>query len=85
MRDGIHFISGLSRSGFTPLATLPRQNPRFSAGMTSPVGSLFDAMLGATSQRNEVRGFAERSPPFDIAGIPRHANCETMDQGGAQQ
>lgn len=40
-----HFISGLPRSGSTLLAALLRQNPRFQAGMTSPVGSLFSAML----------------------------------------
>jgi sulfotransferase len=53
VQNGIHFISGLPRAGSTLLAALLRQNPRFSAGMTSPVGSLFNAMLTATSQRNE--------------------------------
>jgi sulfotransferase len=41
----IHFISGLPRSGSTLLAALLRQNPRFHAGMTSPVGTLLSAML----------------------------------------
>jgi sulfotransferase len=36
------------------LSALLRQNPRFSVGMTSPVGSLFNAMMAATSQRNET-------------------------------
>lgn len=40
-----HFISGLPRSGSTLLAAILRQNPRFHAGMTSPVGSLFAGML----------------------------------------
>lgn len=40
-----HFISGLPRSGSTLLAAILRQNPRFHAGMTSPVGALFTAML----------------------------------------
>jgi hypothetical protein len=31
MLNGIHFISGLPRSGSTLLAALPRQNPRFHA------------------------------------------------------
>jgi sulfotransferase len=35
-----HFISGLPRSGSTLLAALLRQNPRFSAGMSSPVYAL---------------------------------------------
>ena len=59
MRNGIHFISGLPRAGSTLLAALLRQNPRFSAGMTSPVGSLFNAMLAATSQRNETAMFLD--------------------------
>ena len=40
-----HFISGLPRSGSTLLAALLLQNPRFRAGMTSPVGTLFKGML----------------------------------------
>lgn len=59
MHNGIHFISGLPRSGSTLLAALLRQNPRFSAGMTSPVGSLFSAMLRETSQRNEAAVFID--------------------------
>ena len=59
MRNGIHFISGLPRSGSTLLAALLRQNPRFSAGMTSPVGSLFNAVLRETSQRNEAAVFID--------------------------
>lgn len=53
LQNGIHFISGLPRSGATLLAALLRQNPRICAGMTSPVGSLFNAMAAAMSQRNE--------------------------------
>ena len=48
-----HFISGLPRSGSTLLAALLRQNPRFHAGMTSPVGSLFSALLGQFSAGSE--------------------------------
>jgi len=40
-----HFISGLPRAGSTLLAALLLQNPRFHAGMTSPVGTLFKGML----------------------------------------
>ena len=40
-----HFISGLPRSGSTLLAALLRQNPRFHAGMSSPVATLFANML----------------------------------------
>jgi sulfotransferase len=48
-----HFISGLPRSGSTLLAALLRQNPRFHAGMTSPVGSLFSGMLNQFSAGSE--------------------------------
>ena len=40
-----HFISGLPRSGSTLLAAILRQNPRFHAGMSSPVATLFANML----------------------------------------
>ncbi len=40
-----HFITGLPRSGSTLLAALLLQNPRFHAGMMSPVGSLIGNML----------------------------------------
>lgn len=48
-----HFISGLPRSGSTLLSALLLQNPRFQAGMTSPVGSLFGAVLGQCSADSE--------------------------------
>lgn len=57
MRHGIHFISGLPRSGSTLLAAILRQNPRFHAGMTSPVGSIYMAMQSAVSRKNEAAVF----------------------------
>jgi len=48
-----HFISGLPRSGSTLLAAVLRQNPRFQAGMTSPVASLFTGMLSQFTAGNE--------------------------------
>ena len=53
----IHFISGLPRSGSTLLAGLLRQNPRFSAGMSGPVGGLFNTLQGEMSGRNEYSVF----------------------------
>jgi sulfotransferase len=55
----VHFISGLPRSGSTLLAALLRQNPRFHAGMTSPVGTLFTNML------NEFGAGSEFGPVLD--------------------
>jgi sulfotransferase len=49
----IHFISGLPRSGSTLLAAILRQNPRFLAGMTSPVASLYQAAEVVMSMGSE--------------------------------
>ncbi len=57
MQASIHFISGLPRSGSTLLSALLRQNPRFHAGMTGPVGSLIEAMLRNMSMGNETSIF----------------------------
>ncbi|MBD2565201.1 sulfotransferase [Nostoc linckia FACHB-391] len=57
MTAKIHFISGLPRSGSTLLGALLRQNPRFHASMTSPVGSLVNRMLEAMSEENEYSVF----------------------------
>jgi sulfotransferase len=54
MPNQIHFISGLPRAGSTLLAAILRQNPAFSAAMTSPVGSLYMALETAMSRRNEA-------------------------------
>lgn len=54
MPQHFHFISGLPRSGSTLLSAILRQNPRFHAGMTSPVGSLVLGMLGQFSAGSEI-------------------------------
>ncbi|AMS14973.1 MULTISPECIES: sulfotransferase family protein [Pseudomonas] len=48
-----HFISGLPRSGSTLLSAILLQNPRFHAGMTSPVGALFSGILEQCSAGSE--------------------------------
>lgn len=53
MLKKFHFLSGLPRSGSTLLAALLLQNPRFHAGMTSPVGALFSGMLTQFSAGSE--------------------------------
>lgn len=66
----IHFIAGLPRSGSTLLAALLRQNPRFRAGMTSPVGPLFNACLNAMGADNEFAVFFKDEQKRSIlAGI----------------
>ena len=59
MDQGIHFISGLPRAGSTLLAGILRQNPRFHAGMTSPVGAMYMALETAMSRRNETAVFID--------------------------
>lgn len=59
MPNRIHFISGLPRSGSTLLAAILRQNPRFHAAMTSPVGSLFSALHNTMGLNNEFAEFIE--------------------------
>jgi len=59
MNNSIHFVSGLPRSGSTLLSAILRQNPRFHAGMSGPCASLFMAMQGATSRRNETAVFLD--------------------------
>jgi len=57
VQDGkrrLHFISGLPRSGSTLLAALLRQNPRFHAGMSGPVASLFEGVLAQVSAGSEL-------------------------------
>jgi len=49
-----HFISGLPRSGSTLMGALLRQNPRFHAGMSSPVASLFDTLIAQVSAGSEL-------------------------------
>ena len=59
MFQHIHFISGLPRSGSTLLAALLRQNPRFQAGMSGPLGGLFGTLLGEMSARSEFSVFID--------------------------
>ena len=49
-----HFISGLPRSGSTLTAALLRQNPRFHAGMSSPVAGLFESIISQVSAGSEM-------------------------------
>jgi len=49
-----HFLSGLPRSGSTLTAAILRQNPRFHAGMSSPVAALFDGIISQVSAGTEL-------------------------------
>ena len=83
MKNRAHFISGLPRSGSTLLAALLRQNPRFLAGMSSPVYLLFRAMLSETSERNEGAVFLDNAVRKRLlAGVFEAFYAETDDFGG---
>src|SRR6201997_4455999 len=49
----IHFISGLPRSGSTLLAAILNQNPRFRAGMTSPLADIMGVVIAEASSKND--------------------------------
>lgn len=53
MKNGIHFLSGLPRSGSTLLGALLKQNPKLHSGMSSPVGGLIGRVQGAMGPRSE--------------------------------
>lgn len=73
MRNGIHFISGLPRSGSTLFAAILRQNPRFHAMMTSPVGAIYLAMQNAVSRKNEAAVFIDEGQKRELlAGVFRN-------------
>lgn len=54
MGHSYHFISGLPRSGSTLLSAILRQNPRFHAGMSSPVAALHEGIIGQVSAGSEI-------------------------------
>lgn len=80
MHQKIHFISGLPRSGSTLLSAILRQNPRIHAGMTSPVGPVFNACLTAMGAENEFSVFFKEEQKRDILhgvfdGFYRHVEA----------
>jgi sulfotransferase len=54
MNHVFHFVSGLPRAGSTLLAAILRQNPRFHAGMSSPVATLFEGVVAQVSAGTEL-------------------------------
>lgn len=55
----IHFISGFPRAGTTLLGAILKQNPRFHAGMTSPVGDMLSALVSEMSGKNDFSVFID--------------------------
>jgi sulfotransferase len=57
MTRSVHFISGLPRAGSTLLCAILRQNPRFSAAMSSPVAALCLPLIPKMSASGEFAAF----------------------------
>lgn len=57
----IHFISGLPRSGSTLLGGILRQNPRFSGGMSSPLGGIVGGLIRSMGSENEFSVFLDNT------------------------
>ena len=56
-----HFISGLPRSGSTLLSAILRQNPRFQAGIISPMSRLCQSIIGQVSAGTELSGVVDEA------------------------
>jgi hypothetical protein len=70
----VHFISGLPRSGSILLAGLLRQNPLFHAGMSGPVGGLFNTLQGEKSGQRRDAGL--RSRRCHESDLPVHREAD---------
>ena len=60
-RPKYHFISGLPRSGSTLTAAILRQNPRFHAGMSSPIATLFEGLIAQVSAGGELASIVDQA------------------------
>jgi len=70
MANKLHFISGLPRSGSTLLSSLLRQNPRFSAGISSPVAPMCNSLLNIMATKGEFgTSFIEEQKTELLRGI----------------
>jgi len=68
MTRTFHFISGLPRSGSTLLSAILRQNPRFHAGISSPVAPLFESFISQVSAGTELSSMVSRRQRAHILG-----------------
>jgi sulfotransferase len=66
LQHGIHFISGLPRSGSTLLAAILRQNPKIYAHMSSPTAPLLAQMWLAVGAGNEYAVFIDDDQRQDL-------------------
>lgn len=65
-----HFISGLPRSGSTLLSAILRQNPRFHAGMSSPLAPLLEGFISQMSAGTELSAMiSDRQRESILSGL----------------
>ena len=76
----LHFISGLPRSGSTLLAGLLRQNPRFHAGISSPLCSLFSGLLNGMAAEG-AGGIDEARRARVLRGLLDSYYADRADKG----
>jgi hypothetical protein len=88
-RHSFHVIFDLPRPGSMRTAAMLRRNPRFHAGTSSPIASLFDGVIAQVSAGSELsntvneeqRAFwrgLERARPLRIVRPGGEKQCETM-------
>lgn len=61
-----HFTSGLPRSGSTLTSALLRQNPRFHAGISSPLAGLMEGGIAKVSAGTEMSSMVTREQRASI-------------------
>jgi sulfotransferase len=66
LQNGIHFISGLPRSGSTLLAAILRQNPKLHAHISSPIAPLVTQMWLAMGAGHEHSLFIDEEQREDL-------------------
>ncbi|MDF2764911.1 MAG: hypothetical protein K0S81_1905 [Rhodospirillales bacterium] len=81
MNRRIHFISGLPRAGSTLLTALLRQNPRFCAGISSPMAGIYVALQEAVSAKGESSVFLDDPARERILKAAFRSLYETVEEG----
>jgi sulfotransferase len=81
MIEQIHFISGLPRAGSTLLTALLRQNPRFRAGISSPMAGIYIALQEAVSAKGESAVFLDDATRERILEGSFRSFYETVEEG----
>ncbi|NQV99471.1 MAG: sulfotransferase [Rhodospirillales bacterium] len=77
MAQTTHFISGLPRSGSALLSALLRQNPRFHAGLSTPLASILQANLQMLSAGTEAAHLIDEAQKPAILQAISEAYCRT--------